>query len=232
MNDSLAKTSRPQKLLIILILLNIGVGTLHLIYSSESEVGPFFNLAHEGNLPTWYSSFQFILVSGAAWFCYTVEKTRKNLTPGSWGWIVVALCMMGLAVDETFQIHEALINSVMSGEAGIKFRLFFGVNKDTDSLLWTVIFAPGMILAGTGLIMFYYSRLRTNGMLFQISMMPLCLLVLSASLEFVEAKILSSFADNSMIRYQQLVFMEEMAELFAASLFVWIHYQYGESLRS
>jgi len=30
-----------------------------------------------------------------------------------------------------------------------------------------------------------------------------------------------------MVRYRQFIFIEEMAELVAASLFVWIHYQYA-----
>jgi hypothetical protein len=135
--------------------------------------------------------------------------------------------MLGLAIDETLQIHEALINQVMSGNVGNNLRQYFWVTKDTDSLLWTVIFAPGLIIAGTGLITFYYSRLKNNKLLFRISMLSLILLALSALLEFVEAKALSSFADDSMIRYRQLIFIEEMAELFTASLFVWIHYQYG-----
>ena len=190
-------------------------------------MGSFFNLAHEENLPTWYSSFQFLLVSVAAVFCYAVEKTVSPLKTVGWGWLVVALCMLGLAIDETFQIHEALIDQVMSGKAGNNLRHFFGTTQDTDSLLWTVTFAPVMILAATGLILFYYSRLRSNRSLFRLSLLPLCLLALSAGLEFMEAKTLSSFAQDPMVRYRQFIFIEEMAELVAASLFVWIHYQYA-----
>jgi hypothetical protein len=217
----------PRRVLLILLLIDVGVGFLHLLLSKDPEIGSFFNLAHENNLPTWYSSFQFFLVAGAGCFCYSVEKSKQKEKSGSWGWLLVALCMLGLAIDETLQIHEALINQVMSGDAGNNLREFFGVTKDTDSLLWTVVFAPGLIIAGTGLITFYYSRLKSNKLLFRLSMLPLILLTFSALLEYVEAKALSSFAEDSMIRYQQLIFIEEMAELFAASLFVWIHYQYG-----
>jgi hypothetical protein len=226
-NDILDKPIPPGKVLVILLMMDIGVGTLHLIFSSDPEMGAFFNLANEANLPTWYSSFQFLLVSSAGCFCYTVEKSKNLENSGSWGWLIVALCMLGLAIDETFQIHEALINQIMSGNTGNNIRHFFGVTRYTDSLLWTVIFAPAMILAGTGLIMFYFSRLRSNKILFRLSMLPISLLALSAVLEFLEAKVLSSIADDSLIRYRQLIFIEEMAELLAASIFVWIHYQYG-----
>jgi len=219
-----------KRVLFVLLLMDAGVGVLHLLFSTDPEMGSFFNLAHEENLPTGYSSFQFLLVSVAAVFCYTVEKKVNPQKTVGWGWLVVALCMLGLAIDETFQIHEALIDQVMSGKAGNNLRHFFGATQDTDSLLWTVVFAPVMILAATGLILFYYSRLHSNPLLFRLSLLPLCLLALSAGLEFMEAKILGSLAHDPMVRYRQFTFAEEMAELVAASLFVWIHYQYATRL--
>ena len=217
----------PRKVLVLLLLMDVGVGALHILFSSDLEIGAFFNLAHEENLPTWYSSFQFLLVAGAAVFCYVLEKTVSSKKTAGWGWLVVALCMLGLAIDETLQIHEVLIDQVMSGNAGNNLRHFFGATRDTDSLLWTVVFAPILILAAIALILFYYSRLRSNRSLFRLSLLPLCLLALSAGLEFMEAKTLSSFAQDPMVRYRQFIFIEEMAELVAASLFVWIHYQYA-----
>ena len=80
------------------------MGVLHLFFSTDPEWRSFFNLAYEENLPTWYSSFQFLLVAGEGMFCYAVEKTSNK--PAGCGWLVVALCMRGLAIDETFQIHE------------------------------------------------------------------------------------------------------------------------------
>ena len=81
-----------------------GMGVLHLLFSTDPEWRSFFNLAYEENLPTWYSSFQFLLVAGEGMFCYAVKKTSNK--PAGCGWLVVALCMRGLAIDETFQIHE------------------------------------------------------------------------------------------------------------------------------
>ena len=54
----------PRKVLVLLLLMDVGVGALHILFSSDLEIGAFFNLAHEENLPTWYSSFQFLLVAG------------------------------------------------------------------------------------------------------------------------------------------------------------------------
>ena len=220
----------PKKALVVLLLIDTGVGALHLLLSSHSKMGWFFNLTYEENLPTLYSSFQFLLVAGAATFCYLEDKTADSKKV--WGWLVVGFCMLGLAIDESFQIHEILIDQIMSGQGGDNLRYFFGVSRETDSLLWTVVFAPVLILAGTGLLVFYYSRLRSNGSLFPFSFLPLGLLLLSAGLEFVEAKILSTLTEGSMDYYQNLSFIEEMAELVSATLFVWIHYQYGMWRRS
>ena len=103
MNDMETYPS-PRRVLFVLLLMDAGMGVLHLFFSTDPEWGSFFNLAHEENLPTWYSSFQFLLVAGEGMFCYAVEKTSNK--PAGCGWLVVALCMRGLAIDETFQIHE------------------------------------------------------------------------------------------------------------------------------
>ncbi len=219
------KLPSSKKVLVILLLIDAGMGVLHLLFSSHPELGWFFNLTYEENLPTFYSSFQFLLVAGAATYCYVVEIVTDPQK--AWGWLVVAICMLGLAIDESLQIHEVLIDQIMSGRGGENLRHFFGVTQETDSLLWTVVFAPVMILAGTGLILFYYSRLQSNRTLFLISFLPLFLLSVSAGLEFVEARILSALSENSMALYQQFSFIEEMAELVSATFFVWIHYQYG-----
>lgn len=215
----------PARVLLVLLLMDAGVGALHLLFLSDPEWGTMFNLAHEENFPTCYSSFLFLLGAGAGWFCYVVEKKSSPKKP--WGWLLVAFGFLGLAMDEILQVHETLIDLVMNGYAGNNLRQYFGVTQDTDSLLWTVVFAPVIILAATALIMFYYSRLCKNLPLFRISLLPAGLLALSAGLEFVEAKTLSSSAQDSMTRYWQFIFIEEMVEFIAASLFIWIHYKYA-----
>ena len=69
------------------------MGVLYLFFSTDPEWGLFFNLAHEENLPTWYSSFQFLLVAGEGMFCYAVEKpVISQLVVDGW-WL---LCVCGV----------------------------------------------------------------------------------------------------------------------------------------
>jgi hypothetical protein len=51
-------------------------------------------------------------------------------------------------------------------------------------------------------------------------MLPLCLLVLSVGLKFVETRRMSSAFENTMIRYRQFIFNEEMTELVPTALFI------------
>ena len=64
----------PKKVLMVLLLIDVGMGALHLLFSPHPKMGWFFNLTYEENLPTLYSSFQFLLVASAAVFCYSAEK--------------------------------------------------------------------------------------------------------------------------------------------------------------
>jgi hypothetical protein len=224
MNNSVS----PKRVLVVLVVTDILMGILHLLFSTHTSVGEFFNLASEENLPTLYSSLQFFLVAMAAVFSYFSEKEKQALI--GYGWLVVAAFMLGLAVDETFQIHEALISKVMAGPAGEGLRNYFGATQDTDSLLWTVVFAPPMILAAVGLMLFYYSRFKHDRQLFTGVLLSLSLLFLAAGLEYLEAKSLSNLVEDSLKRYQLFTFVEEMVELLAASLLVWAHYSYGWKL--
>ena len=74
--------------------------------------------------------------------------------------------MLFVSLDETMEIHEALIDRIMSGPPGENLRAFFGVTHETDSLLWTVVFAPPMIVVGVGLMWFYFSAFKNISKLF------------------------------------------------------------------
>jgi hypothetical protein len=217
----------PRQVLIGLLALDAGLGTLHLIFIDHPEWGWFFNLAGENNLPTWYSSFQFFLVALAAFYCLVAEKRFPSNSIFPWAWGVVGILMLALSMDETLQIHEALIDRIMSGTAGENLRTYFGATRETDSLLWTVIFAPPMIVVGVLLMLFYYSVFKNINKLFAGSWAALSLLTVAAGLEYVEAQVLINAGESSMNQYYLLTFIEEMAEFLAATLFVWIHYSYA-----
>mgnify|MGYP006427797229 CR=1 FL=1 len=225
------KIISPKQILITLLAMDGVLGVLYLITNGHPELGSFFNLAAENNLPTWYSSFQFFLVGLAAFYCSAAEKRSTSNSIYPWAWGSVGVLMLALSIDETMQIHEALIDNIMSGAAGENLRTYFGATHETDSLLWTVVFAPPMIVVGIGLMWFYFSVFKNITKLFGGALAALSLLALAAGLEYVEAKVLIEAKEGLMNQYHLLTFIEEMAEFLAATLFVWIHYSYAWHLQ-
>jgi hypothetical protein len=217
----------PKQVLIGLMTLDGALGFLYLFFRDNPEWGSFFNLAAENNLPTWYSSFQFALAGFAAFYCLAVNKKLSTQWAYPLTWGAIGVLMLFLSIDETMQIHEALIDGIMSGAAGENLRTYFGATRETDSLLWTVVFAPPMILVGVGLMWFYFSTFKNNSKLFGGALAALSLLALAAGLEYIEAKVLMEAKEGLMSQYYLLTFIEEMAEFLAATLLVWIHYSYA-----
>jgi len=201
------------------------LGILYLTFGDHPEWGSLFNLAAENNLPTWVSSFQFFLAGLSAFYCLAVVKPAQSAS--RWIWGAIGILMLFLALDETMEIHEALIDRIMSGPPGENLRAFFGVTQETDSLLWTVVFAPPMIAVGVGMMLFYYFSFKNFPQIFAWSLVVLFLLALAAGLEFVEAKVLTDANESAMNQYFLLTFIEEMAEFLAATLLVWVHYSYA-----
>ncbi len=226
----MVKKLTPKQVLIALLAMDGILGILYLMFGDHPEWGAFFNLAAENNLPTWYSSFQFFMVALAAFYCLAAEKYSLKNFAYRWAWGAVGLLMLFLSIDETMEIHETLIDAIMSGTAGENLRVYFGATRETDSLLWTVVFAPPMIVVGVGLMWFYYSVFRNVPALFIGSLAALSLLALAAGLEFVEARVLIHADQNSLDQYHWLTFLEEMAEFIAATVLVWIHYSYASTL--
>jgi hypothetical protein len=225
------KIISPKQILIALLVMDCIFGILYLITNGHPEWGSFFNLAAENNLPTWYSSFQFFLVGLAAFYCLAAEKQSLSNPVYPWAWGVVGVLMLVLSIDETMQIHEALIDRIMSGAAGENLRTYFGATHETDSLLWTVVFAPPMIVVGVGLMWFYFSAFKNSSKLFGGALAALSFLALAAGLEYIEAKVLIDAKEGLMDQYHLLTFVEEMAEFLAATLLVWVHYSYAWHLQ-
>ena len=65
-----------------------------------------FDLDAEGNIPTWYSSFQLLAAAGLLFVIGMITRRRAEPFAGHWralGWILTAL-----SIDEIAQLHEHL----------------------------------------------------------------------------------------------------------------------------
>lgn len=217
-----------RSVLIFFISFDLFILGLHLGLNSHPHLGAFVDIHKEGNLPTWYSSLKFTIVSGLAVFCYFMERRSGFLNP--WGWLIVFGITLAMSLDETGQLHETLIHWFFTTESGNRLAIFFNAQKGAVSLLWVVVFSPFLITVLGGLIYFYINRLSGRGVLLLGALGAVVLLAAAASMEYYEAKLLISeniFKDSFLDTYKIFSAIEETLENFASTLLVWVHYAYA-----
>jgi len=203
---------------------------LHLFLSNHAHFGAFFNLSQEANLPTWYSSFKLTLAALAAFYCYRIEAHKKH----AWLWLVVALLMLLMSIDETAQIHETLSVWFMNSLAGNRLRIAFEIGAAGGPLLWGIIFAPILILLAGGLLSFYYHRFQNHLNYLWLAGIAILLLFLSFLLEQNQANIagqISNIKLDDIQRYKIMSLFEELCELMAINFFLLIHLAYIQQAR-
>lgn len=208
----------------------------HWIFIADIDFGPLFNLGYENNFPTWYSSFKLFIAAVLAFLCYQQETsaTQINFALPSWLWILVALLMAGMSIDETAQLHETASIYFMDSLAGARLRVAIQIGIMGGPLLWGMIFAPVLILIAGGLLSFYYSRMQRRRMLFLFAAISMTLFLCSFLLEQNQANIagqLSSLQSNDIFQYQLLSSLEELSELFAINFLILIHFGYLKSIK-
>ncbi|MEO5370163.1 MAG: hypothetical protein H7833_08845 [Magnetococcus sp. DMHC-1] len=90
---------------ILLYLLDLGIYFGHWI--QYRKLRDLFNITLEANIPTWFSSLQFMVTGLVAWII-----SRQRATMGQSGaalvWVWIALFFLFDGLDDTAQIHERL----------------------------------------------------------------------------------------------------------------------------
>ena len=70
----------------------------------------FFDLANEGNLPTFFSTWQLLLCAGVMAVIAAVRLDQRD--PYRWHWATLSVLTFYLAADEAAGIHELLIRPI------------------------------------------------------------------------------------------------------------------------
>lgn len=207
---------------------------LHLMLTQVPSMGHLFNLNQEANIPTWYASFKLSLAAIAALLCYQLEKKQSLQIPllPAWLWIMVALLMLFMSLDETAQLHETLSGTLMDSLAGARLRYAFNIQASGAILLWGVLFAPLLILIAGSLLSFYYHRFHQKKKLVSMAFITIFLLLCAFVLEQNQAEIagqMTTIALEGLEKYQLMSLIEEICELVAISFLVLIHLAYAKS---
>jgi len=166
----------------------------------------------EDNLATWFSTVQLLLIGGVAYVNYRTVGLTQRLDLGGtprrpWIWLVFALGFVFLALDERFDVHEALRENVFR-PAGLFVDLRYVSAGDIGLYLYFLI--------GLMVTPFLLPELRRR---------PVSLLLFSAALLLTLATVIMDSLKGSTLRewpirhFWDYVF-EEVAEIWAQLLFL------------
>lgn len=73
----------------------------------DISIRRIWNVARESSLPTWFSSFQALLLGVTVFLIAAVEAPRISRLK-MWGWILVGMFFVWIGIDDFAEIHERL----------------------------------------------------------------------------------------------------------------------------
>ena len=173
-----------------------------LSYPSLNELWAykFFDLGLEGNLPTFFSGFLFIILAISSWFCGVFDR-YKGLAKKEWlPWMLVSSLLLFISLDEFTQIHEQFADPTreLLGTSGF---LFFA---------WVIPYVLALILLSIYFLPFVLKLSRNAKLLI---LFGAGMFVFGAvGLEMVGARLYEAGAGNS-VNYKIVSSFEELFEV-------------------
>lgn len=209
-----------------LILCEIVLGILHATFTwgevERMKLANMFNVGKESNVPTWFSSSQFLLLGLV---CGSICLLKKYLYPGNrfaYLWLVCAVGAVFLSVDESALIHETF-GSVFGGyldsnETPLMDRML----ENFQSYYWALVYVPIALPVAIGLGVFFWKELGRYRYLPIIGM--IVFLMGAVGVDFVEGTYYDVDEDEIVGFARWLVvdldsyLIEEMAEMLGVTL--------------
>jgi len=215
-------------LLAALVVFEIFLGVMHVIvtwkplgtYLHETEV--MFDLDHEGNLSTWFSSAQFLLLGVTLAVIYLLQKQLNPEKPFTWIWLICALGTILLSADEAARIHEWLGTelgwAIDESEPG---SLIYHWDR-FPSYYWSIIYVPIALPVAIFLGWFYWKEL---GSLRYLPILGMAIFLVGAVvLDFLEGAYGRSDHDHWRVQFwgfdqvMDTFLIEEMFEMVGVTL--------------
>lgn len=203
------------------VVLLIGDLLMVALYLSNKLIGApfewltaFVDLGGETNLPTWYSSAQFLLIALSVTF-YTYATFDKR-RPVSWAWIFIAGLYFLMSLDEVAQIHERLgdlTDQLLPGGDRAESRL-------PHTGLWIIIIGPPVFLVMFGAFLYLWRELAEQRAVIVKFLVGLVLFFTAA----VGVEAMANLKPQHAAYILQIC-AEEGGELLATTLMVWAAYE-------
>jgi hypothetical protein len=206
------RTISVYQVFLLLLALDGLMLLLHLLFARYSG---FFHVDHEQNLPTMYQSLKLIFFGG--YFLWL--NAKRNIVPVMRNFTIpLSLALIGLGLDELFQIHENIYRVYelvdwLHPSRVVEVSWHMGYR----SSLWILYYLPFMFLfvmwCGYWL-RYFQTSMKSNYWVIVISVISLFGVIL--------AEIVSSAGRYTEEIYYWLVTVEEVLEMLFASTMILI----------
>jgi hypothetical protein len=151
----------------VLVGLLVFEAMLVVVYAIYPSLGPssvrigdeFFDLDQEGNIPSWFSSAQLLLIGVLMWCLAFLQAAEDQ--PSRHSLVLLGACFIFLSIDESLAIHERFKRYVGSGGdyrvwmivyAVIGAAVIFAIRRDALAA-WKLYRRPTVLMiAALGLI--------------------------------------------------------------------------------
>lgn len=135
-----------------------------------------FDMNREHNIPTWYASFLWCLVSLGAFAAFFLEKNLEPILKRKWLWLVIAATFLAASCDEIATIHEHVgsylqdqaVPSLRTAIASTLIRSGFDASTFVNRFAlsrspWIMFYAPILLIVGANCWIFLWNRLARFG---------------------------------------------------------------------
>lgn len=189
--------------------------------SDFSPIRRIFNMAKEGGLSTFFSSFQLLSVS-LILLCLWIRTKGSNFRQHFW--LVLSGFFLYLAIDDSAVVHERFGSTVQSLAIQADPNAFMSWISFFPSYTWQVVFVP--IFGSIAALMIYFFRKELKTELLWIGYLALGCYAAAVSIDFLEG--IRGFyfwlseifhADERALSHFSRV-LEEFLEMFGTTLFL------------
>lgn len=176
---------------------------LHVVRGNDTVYGlvDFFDLAGEGNLPTFFSTWQLLLCAAVMAVIAAIRMSERN--PFRWHWAILAILTFYLAADEAGQIHELLIRPMQELMPNVATGVFYWA--------WVIPGLIGVVIAALAYLRFTFTALPPD-IRWQLILAAIIFVTGAIGVEMFEAAFFQLHGQQNMT-YATFVLIEETFEL-------------------
>lgn len=155
----------------------------HAVSHKSDWLFDMFDLDSEKNVPTWYSSLLWFLVSASAFVAYFVERLIGSLKPDTnrttsmrWGfiWLIIGLAFLVASADEVAMIHEQVGSAIQEWRhtsSSVEQLVALGQQHQTSrNSPWILYYLPPLTIFAVVAVSFLWNRLKSKPTLVMLCM--------------------------------------------------------------